>query len=123
MSTQDQLTTDLTAALTQVITDEGILQSAITAVQGVVTTAPTPTVDPNDALVTAVIAALTGAGYSVSAPAVPADPAAATAGAPTPAVPATDVAPVTPADTTAPAVDATPADTSAPELPATDTPS
>jgi hypothetical protein len=38
MSTAQTLIDQLTAALTQVITDEGVLQQAITAVQGVVTT-------------------------------------------------------------------------------------
>jgi hypothetical protein len=101
MSTNDQLITDLTAALTQVITDEGVLQSAITAVQGVVTT---PTVDANDALVTAVVAAFTSAGYTVTAPVAPAAPA--TDATTTPTVPDTGVTPT--ATPELPATDATP---------------
>jgi hypothetical protein len=90
----DQLITDLETALKQVITDETTLQAAITAVQGVVTT---PGVDPNDAIVTAVEAALTSAGYTVTAPA-PVAPVA-------PAAPATP-APATPAETESAAEDA-----------------
>jgi hypothetical protein len=60
------LLAQLTTALTQVITDESTLQSAITAVEGVVTA---PSVDPNDAIVQGFISVLETAGLVEAVPA------------------------------------------------------